>query len=154
MARRADSPRRAGRPPPLGPHGVERLSLRRTWRFRPKQEIEPRLLGRLDWRALPRLWLRPWPRLGLAASVMAVAVWRERNVLAVGDDPVRACRGGPQPLQRRARNINGSRRRRLGWPRLGRTGVQRTRARLRQRDLLPPPDLGRPPRSREAGKPG
>src|SRR5262245_19564819 len=144
MTRAVVRPRLVSRSPPLGPHGVERLSLRRTRRFRPEQEIEPRLLGRLDWRALPRLWLRPWPRFGLGTSV-AVAVWRERNVLAVGDDPVRACRGGPQPLQRRARNINGSRRRRLGWPRLGRTGIQRTRSRFRQRRLLPPLDIGRLP---------
>src|SRR5262245_31026394 len=124
---------------PLGPHGVERLSMRRTRCFRPKQEIEPRL-GR---RTCSGLRLGFLHRLGLGASVMAVAVWRERNVLAVGDEPVvRARRGGPQPLQRRARDIDGSRRRRLGWTRLRRTGIRQTRSRLR---LWPPLDIGRLP---------
>src|SRR5215468_1030516 len=102
MALAVVRPRLVGRSAPLGPHGVERLRMRRTRCFRPKQEIEPRLLGRLGRCAGPRVWLGP-PHLGLGTGMMAVAVRREWNVLAVGDDPVWARRGGPQPLQRRAR---------------------------------------------------
>src|SRR5262245_31441239 len=118
MARDVVRPRLVGRPAPLGPHGVKRLRMRRPWCFRPKQEIEPRLLGRLGWCAWPRVWLGPWPHLGNDTGMMTVAVRRERNVLAIGDDPAWAHRRGPQPLQRRTRDLDSGRRRRLGWSRL------------------------------------
>jgi hypothetical protein len=113
-------PRLVDRSTPLGPHRIERFGMRWPRRLRPEQEIKPRLRCS-TW---PRLRLGFWQRLALRAGVMAIG--GERNLFSIGDDSIRAHRGRPQPLQRRARHLDSRRRCRLGRTGLRQTGLRQT----------------------------